>query len=156
MLTAVLAFAGKGPQGAAWECDDCPPMGNTTNSHSVEGIAFEANRQANFSVYGPAVCRSEFLRCSFNDALIAGLYIGWGWINTVMGCWGKGNDLAALYFDWAVNSIDVIGASAGALGVRSLLKRRPRRLPHAPSSCESWRICPAFPSSFLQNRTSFP
>jgi hypothetical protein len=111
MLTALLAFSGKGPQGAAWECDGCPALGNTTNGHSVEGIAFEANRLANFSVFGPAVCRSEFLRCNFDNALIAGLYIGWGWINTVSGCWAKGNDLAALYFDWAVNSIDVVNSN---------------------------------------------
>jgi hypothetical protein len=39
------------------------------------------------------------------------LYIGWGWINTVSGCWFKGNDLVALYFDWAVNSIDVVNSN---------------------------------------------
>ena len=96
-LTALLAFSGKGPQGAVWECEDCPPLGNTTNGHSIEGIAFVANRLANFSVFGPAVCRSEFLRCSFDGARIAGLYIGWGWINTVSGCWAAGNDLVAMY-----------------------------------------------------------
>ena len=31
MLTALLAFSGKGPQGAVWEWDNCPPMGNTSN-----------------------------------------------------------------------------------------------------------------------------
>ena len=107
-LAALLAFSGKGPQGASWACDNCPPLGNTTDGHSVEGIMFDSNRMANFSVFGPAVCRSEFLRCSFNGARVAGLYIGWGWINTVSGCWASGNDLAGLYFDWAVNSIDVI------------------------------------------------
>lgn len=111
VLTALLAFSSAGPQGASWACDNCPPLGNTTNGHSVEGIMFDANRMANFSVFGPAVCRSEFLRCSFNGARVAGLYIGWGWINTVSGCWASGNDLAGLYFDWAVNSIDVVNTN---------------------------------------------
>jgi hypothetical protein len=110
-LTAILAFASAGPQGASWACAGCPALGNTTDGHSVEGVAFDSNRLANFSVFGPAVCRSEFLRCSFDEALISGLYIGWGWINTVSGCWARGNGLVAMWFDWAANSIDVIDSN---------------------------------------------
>jgi hypothetical protein len=37
------------------------------------------------------------LRCSFDHAAVAGLYVGWGWINTVSGSWATGNGLVGMH-----------------------------------------------------------
>ena len=81
--------------------------GVTTNGHTVENLAFDAAQLANYSVAATAITRSLFRYSDFSGARIAGLLLGWGWINDVLECYFTGN-LIGLYMVNAVNSVNVV------------------------------------------------
>jgi hypothetical protein len=98
-MDAVLRFEGHGPQAGA--------AGVTTNGHTVESLEFNAAGLANYSVAATAITRSLFRYSDFSGARIAGLFLGWGWINDVLECYFTGN-LIGVYLDNAVNSVNVV------------------------------------------------
>ena len=52
---------------------------------------------ANFSLFGGAVTSSKFQSMGFYNGLIAGAYLGYGWINDIKECSFVGNVLVGLY-----------------------------------------------------------
>ena len=112
-MTAVLTFASRQPgltgSGA-----------NLTENHSLEQLALDANDLANFSAFAPAIVGSKWKDVSFVHGLVAGLYIGYGWIHNIEGCAFKGSGVAQLYLDRAVNSVNVLDnnfAAAAGVGI---------------------------------------
>ena len=57
-MDAVLRFVSLAPT-------DSKPNGNTTNAHQIEEIEIDANRMANYSMFGAAVTSSKFRRVGF-------------------------------------------------------------------------------------------
>jgi hypothetical protein len=98
-MDAVLRFAGHGPNAGV--------AGVTTNGHTVESMKFDAAGLANYSVAATAITRSLFRYSDFSGARIAGLFLGYGWINDVLECYFTGN-LIGVYLDNAVNSVNVV------------------------------------------------
>eukprot|EP01044_Picomonas_judraskeda_P006450 COSAG03_NODE_643_length_6532_cov_3.761387_2_plen_630_part_00 len=98
-MDAVVRFGGYGPTGGI--------PGVTTNGHTIESMAFNAAGLANYSVAATAITRSLFRFADFSGARIAGLFLGYGWINDVLECYFTGN-LVGLYLDNAVNSVNVV------------------------------------------------
>jgi hypothetical protein len=113
-MSAVLTFVSQ--QGN----DNGTVPANLTENHSLEQLALDANDLANFSVYAPAITGSKWKSVSFVHGLVAGLYIGYGWIHNIEGCAFKGSGVAQLYLDRSVNSINVIDnnfAAADGVGI---------------------------------------
>jgi hypothetical protein len=111
-MAAVLTFASRQP-GTLSEMDE----GNATTGHAVEQLTLDANELANFSAFAPAIWGAQWKSVSFRHGLIAGLYIGYGWIHTIEDCAFKNNAVANLYLDRAINAVNVLNnnfaASAG-------------------------------------------
>ena len=99
-MDAVLRFDGQAPGsgGAA---------GLMTNGHIVENLWVSGAGLANYSIAAPAITRSQVRFSMFTDARVAGLALGFGWINEVTQCFFKGN-LIGLYLDNAINSVNVL------------------------------------------------
>ena len=57
-MDAVFRFVSLAPTGSK-------PDGNTTNSHQMEQLSIDANRMANYSMFGAAVTMSKFRRMGF-------------------------------------------------------------------------------------------
>ena len=111
-MDAVLRFGGYGP-----DTHTTSVPGVTTNGHTVESMKFDAAGVANYSVAATAITRSLFRYSDFSGARIAGLLLGYGWINDVLECYFTGN-LIGLYLDNAVNSVNCIdGNFEGNYGV---------------------------------------
>ena len=111
-MDAVLRFGGHEP---------APGRGGvpgvTTNGHTIENMAFDAAHLANYSVAATAITRSLFRYSLFSGARIAGLFLGYGWINDVLECYFTEN-LIGLYMVNAVNSVNVVdGNFEGNYGV---------------------------------------
>jgi hypothetical protein len=102
-MDAVLRFVGHAPQGSG-------KPGLTTGGHSVENMAFGAEGLANYSVAAAGITRSQFRYAAFSGARIAGLMLGYGWINDVLECYFEYN-LIGLYLDNAVNSVNVLDSN---------------------------------------------
>jgi hypothetical protein len=114
-MAAVLTYASSQPMGTP-QGGEVP--GNLTENHSLEQITLDANFLANFSVYAPAVVGSKWQSVSFVHGMIAGLYLGYGWIHNIEGCAFKGNAVANLYLDRACNAVNVLNNNfAASLGV---------------------------------------
>lgn len=102
-MNAVLAFTsfagvdGPGTSGAA-----------ITNGHSLSQLTVDGNGVANFSVQAAAMTRSKFHTVTANNAKLAGIYVGFGWINNFVECSFHSNGLVALYIDVAVNAVNVL------------------------------------------------
>jgi hypothetical protein len=111
-MAAVLTYASRQP-GTLSETDE----GNATEGHALEQITLDANDLANFSAFAPAIWGAQWKSVSFRHGLIAGLYIGYGWIHTIEDCAFKNNAVANLYLDRAINAVNVLNnnfaASAG-------------------------------------------
>jgi hypothetical protein len=99
-MAAVLQFAGKAPgsDGGA---------SLTTNGHIVENLWISGAGLTNFSLAAPAITRSQVKSSMFTDARVAGLSLGFGWINEITQCYFKHN-LIGLYLDNAINSVNVL------------------------------------------------
>ena len=92
-MAAVLTYDSRQPgSGAAMQ-----PPGNLTYNHALQQITLDANDLANFSVFAPAIVGSTWNSVSFVHGLVAGLYIGYGWIHNIESCAFKGNGVANLY-----------------------------------------------------------
>ena len=66
------------------------------------------------------VTRSKWRSVSFVHGLVAGLYIGYGWIHNIEGCAFKGSGVANLYLDRDVNSVNVLNnnfAASDGIGI---------------------------------------
>jgi hypothetical protein len=100
-MDAVLRFEGHGPP-RGWG-----KGGNTTSSHAIENMRFDAASLANYSVAAAAITRSQFRSSYFSGARIAGLFLGYGWINSINGCYFVKN-LIGLHLDNAVNSVSCV------------------------------------------------
>lgn len=110
-MDAVLRFGGNEPAPGGGV------PGVTTSGHTIENMAFDAAQLANYSVAATAITRSLFRYSDFSGARIAGLLLGWGWINDVLECYFTGN-LIGLYMVNAVNSVNVVdGNFEGNYGV---------------------------------------
>jgi hypothetical protein len=128
-MPAVLVLPGRAVGGNATDvCAGfpCPPSApatvSRTNGVAIEGITFDGNMLADFSVFAGAIQRSTFVRSGFHNARVAGLYIGYGWINEVLQCSFTGSHrvqgLVGLWLDFAANSINVLDSMfEGRLGV---------------------------------------
>jgi hypothetical protein len=57
-MDAVLRFVSSAPTSSK-------PDGNTTNAHQIEELSIDANRMANYSMFGAAVTSSKFRRVGF-------------------------------------------------------------------------------------------
>jgi hypothetical protein len=57
-MDAVLRFVSVAPTSSK-------PNGNTTNAHQIEELSIDANRMANYSMFGAAVTSSKFRRVGF-------------------------------------------------------------------------------------------
>ena len=57
-MDAVFRFVSLAPTGSK-------PDGNTSNSHQMEQLSIDANRMANYSMFGAAVTMSKFRRMGF-------------------------------------------------------------------------------------------
>ena len=59
-----------------------------------------------------AITRSTMVRAGFHNARVAGLYLGYGWINEVFQCsfngLGHTQGLVGLWVDFAANSINIL------------------------------------------------
>ena len=79
----------------------------------------DSNGLANFSVFAPAIVGSKWRSCSFIHGLIAGLYIGYGWIHTIQDCAFKNNAVANLYLDKDANAVNVLDNNfvGGSIGI---------------------------------------
>eukprot|EP01050_Picozoa_sp_SAG11_P008881 SAG11_NODE_803_length_7098_cov_10.219174_7_plen_585_part_00 len=102
-MGAVLTYASRQP-GSLGQDD----AGISTTGHVLEQITLDANDLANFSSYAPAVWGSQWRSVSFIHGLVAGLYIGYGWIHNIENCAFKNNGVVNLYLDRAVNSVNII------------------------------------------------
>ena len=114
-MAAVLTYASRQP-GTLSETDE----GNATEGHALEQITLDANDLANFSAFAPAIWGSQWKSASFRHGLIAGLYIGYGWIHTIEDCAFKNNAVVNLYLDRAINSVNVLNnnfASSAGVGI---------------------------------------
>ena len=135
-MDAVLRFVSVAPTSSK-------PNGNTTNAHQIEELSIDANRMANYSMFGAAVTSSKFRRVGFckqhsttsaphaalptfihawlssadkpimtllhaDNSLIAGAYLGYGWMNDFAECYFVGNVLVGLYLSNNANSINIL------------------------------------------------
>lgn len=99
-IDAVLRFDGQAPgSGGAASL--------TTNGHIVENLWISGAGLANYSLAAPAITRSQVKSSMFTDARVAGLSLGFGWINEITQCYFK-NNLIGLYLDNAINSVNVL------------------------------------------------
>jgi hypothetical protein len=114
-MEAVLRIAGSQP-GSGWLPDNSTAKDARTNGRSLEGITFDGAGKADFAVFAPAITRSRFTASAFNNARVAGLYIGYGWINDIFQCSFMGRMLVGLYLDDAINSVNVIDSQFEANG----------------------------------------
>ena len=62
---------------------------------------------AEVAAAGSGITRSQFRFADFSGARIAGLMLGYGWINEVFECYFTEN-LIGLYLDDAINSVNVV------------------------------------------------
>merc|ERR1711924_412229 len=81
--------------------------GVTTNGHAIENMAFDGGGLSNYSVFAAAMTRSQVRYVRFSGGLVAGLFMGYGWINDVFESYFTGN-LIGLYLHEAINSINVV------------------------------------------------
>ena len=86
-MPAVLVIPGRstGPAGTD-PCTDfpCPPTADASprsNGIAIEGITSDAHGIADFAVFAGALTRSRMGQAGFHNGRVAGLYIGYGWIN---------------------------------------------------------------------------
>lgn len=85
-----------------------------TLGHELSQITLDANELANYSAYAPGIWGSAWRSVSFIHGLVAGLYIGYGWIHTIEACSFKNNAVVNLYLDRAVNSVNVLNNNFAA------------------------------------------
>jgi hypothetical protein len=119
-MAAVLIARGAQP-GSGWAPFNSTAPPSRTNGITLEGLALDAHGLADFGMFAPALTRSRFIRSSFQGARVAGLYIGYGWINDVVECDFVGRTMVGLYLDFGVNSINVLNSqwepTKGEMGV---------------------------------------
>ena len=86
-MPAVLVIPGRstGPAGtdpcAGFPCPPTAGASPRSNGVAIEGITFDAHGIADFAVFGGALTRSRMAQAGFHNGRVAGLYIGYGWIN---------------------------------------------------------------------------
>jgi hypothetical protein len=85
--------------------------GTRSNEITVSGISFDGRLLADFAVFAPAITRSRFSTSEFNGGLIAGLYVGYGWINEIFQCKFSGSGLVGLWFERQCNANNIIDSS---------------------------------------------
>jgi hypothetical protein len=118
-MPAILVLPGRAVGGNSSDvCTGfpCPPSLpatiTRTNGVAIEGITFDGSMMADFGVFAGAITRSQMVRAGFRNARVAGLYMGYGWINDVLECSFEGlghtYGLAGLWVDFAANSINVV------------------------------------------------
>lgn len=108
---AVLTFVSSAPSANS--------SGHGTEQHDLTGLNFDAHG-ANFSVYAPALTYSRFNSVTFQGAHLAGIYFGYGWVNTFDGCLFKYNKRFGLWAYFGVNMVNILNsnfASNGASGI---------------------------------------
>jgi hypothetical protein len=71
--------------------DSVPPgervQPQETNGHVIESLKISSAGLANFSVYAAAITRTQVRYAMFEGARVAGLALGYGWINEVFECY---------------------------------------------------------------------
>jgi hypothetical protein len=88
----------------------CGSSVTETNGHVIENLKVNAAGLANYSVAADAITRSQVRFAMFEGARVAGLAMGYGWINEVFECYFAGN-LIGLFLDNSINSVNVLDSN---------------------------------------------
>jgi hypothetical protein len=112
-MSSVLVFNGSQPSKGT------TAYGSVRNE--VTGVKFDAANKANFSVFGAYLVSTRFHASAFHRGLIAGAYLGYGWINDVVDCDVHGNIVAGLICDNQANALNVIDSNFDENGIAVLV-----------------------------------
>eukprot|EP00039_Didymoeca_costata_P003130 m.65341 g.65341 ORF g.65341 m.65341 type:complete len:564 (+) comp11727_c0_seq2:75-1766(+) len=82
---------------------------HTTTAHEVFDIGIHGNSLASYGIYAPAITRSQFEGVKIQENTIAGMYLGYGWINTVSRARFSGNAIGIKLIS-AVNAVYVLNS----------------------------------------------
>ena len=79
-----------------------------TQGHRVEGLGFDGNYVADYALIAPGITRSTIQASAFTSARMAGLRLGFGWINTIEGNIISGNGLVGLHLHEGTNGVNIL------------------------------------------------